>query len=119
MNVAELRNRTTTLANACIKVSVLLPGGNALIHLVKEKLLQHATELSVKTRILGYPQNSEHFISRLNECADASNACGFWLELVKAEQLMDMSLIDPLIDECDALLKLFLLVAKKSKDKLE
>lgn len=119
MNIEELRGRTTTLANACIKVSVLLPGGNALINLVKEKLLIHASDLSVKTRILGYPQNSEHFINRLNESADAANACAFWLELVKGEQLMDVNLIDPLIDECDALLKLFLLVAKKSKDKLE
>lgn len=119
MNIEELKNRTTTLANACIKVSVLLPGGNPLVSLVKDRLLQHATELAVKTRILGYPQNSEHFIAKLNDSADASNACAFWLELVRAEQLMDHNLIDPLIDECDDLLKLFLLVAKKSKDKLE
>lgn len=119
MNIDELKQRTTTLANACIKVSVLLPAGNPLVNLVKERLLMHATELAVKTRILGYPQNSEHFIGRLNDSADASNACAFWLELVKAEQLMDVNLINPLVEECDGLLKVFLHVARKSKEKLE
>lgn len=119
MNVNELRNRTVTLAEACIKVSILLPGQTPLLVHVKDSLMKNATELGVKSRILGRPQHSEFFIQRLNQTVDATNACAFWLEMVLREQWMDTALISPLIEECDELLSMFLMAARKSKDKLE
>lgn len=119
MNTEELNLRTKTLAKACIKVCILVQPQAALNLLVKDKLLAAATELASKVRGLGMPQNSEYFAQRLNTAADAVNTCAFWLEIIRDEQMMDSSLIVPLIEECDTLLALFLLASKKVKDKME
>jgi hypothetical protein len=119
MKIEELTQRTRTLAQACIKVSILLPSGHAMSSLIKEKLLSQASELASKTRGLGLSQSPEYFASRLNTAADAANACGFWLEFVRDEKLMDVALIIPLIDECNVMLATFLQAAKKAKDKME
>ena len=119
MNTEELNLRTKTLANACIKVSILLPANATLGILIKDRLLNCATDLAVKSRGLGMTQNAEYFANRLNSAAEAANSCGFWLEMIKDEQLMDVSLINPLIEESNTLLSLFLQASKKVKDKLE
>lgn len=120
MDPKEIYHRTNVLAKACMKVSMLLPVDQPMATFARVELVRHASELGVKTRGLRKGQLSSVFIERLSKAVDSCNGCGFWLQTVLDDGLLQKKeILEPLIQECDALSYLFLAALKRANDQTE
>ncbi len=118
MNPEEIYKRTDTLSKACIKVALLMKINTAVDGHCKAELVRNASEMAIKSRSLMVSQIGRFFVERLNVAAEHATACGYWLEHIEDQGLMDVAIIRPLIKECDQLYRLFLLSAKSASDKI-
>lgn len=119
MNPEEIYKRTSTLSKACIKVALLMKVNTVVDGHCKAELVRNASEMAIKSRALMVSQIGRFFVDRLNAAAEFSIACGYWLEHIEEQELMDSAIIKPLHEECDQLYRLFLLSAKSASDKLK
>ncbi|MFT4521333.1 MAG: hypothetical protein ACI8ZN_000262 [Bacteroidia bacterium] len=119
MNPIEIYNRTKTLSDACIKVALLMPNNHAMAPYVKVELIRHSSDLCICTRSLKSEQVSSVFVERLNKAVDASNGCGYWLQMVIDQALLDQQVILPLLHEADNMSSLFLSALKRGRNKTE
>ena len=119
MQANEIHSRASTLSNACIKVAALIKANQPISNYTRGELVRHASDLTIQSKGLMTGQVSSIFVDRLNRCVDASNGCGFWLELVISDKMMDESIIAPLIEESNKLSQLFLSALNSAKSKIE
>ncbi|MBO6517264.1 MAG: hypothetical protein JJ975_12000 [Bacteroidia bacterium] len=120
MDARELYKRTNTLARACLKVAMVLPHDVPMATFARVELVRHASDLGVRTRGLMVGQLGEVFVERLSKAADSCNGCGFWLQTILEDGILDKKeIIQPLMTECDSLGHLFLEALKRAKNKME
>ncbi len=120
MNPSEIYTRTNTLAKACLKVSQVLPHDNQMATFARVELVRHSSDLGIRTRGLMKGQLGEVFVERLSKAVDSCNGCGFWLQLILDDGILDKKeILQPLISECDAMSTMFLAALKSAKNKME
>lgn len=119
MNPAELRERTKILGHTCTKLALVLPQNNILALHLRNELLTVAVDLPAKTRGLLIGQSTANFVKKLSECSELADKCGYILEFIEEEKIMEAHLITPLIVECNELIGIFYTAFKSVKDKLE
>lgn len=120
MDPKELYTRTNTLAKACLKVSQVLPHEQPMATFARVELVRHASDLGIKTRGLMVGQLGEVFVERLSKAVDSCNGCGFWLQLLLEDGILNKpDIIQPLVKECDALSRMFLGALTSAKNKME
>jgi len=117
MNPQEIKSRTETLVDACMKVARLIPQGDQLSELIRMELIRRASDLGVLGRSLSQPQVVRYFGDRLNKSVDHVNGCGFWLEMIIKENWMDSNILQSLVEECDNLAKIYTLSVKNVEGK--
>ncbi len=119
MNPLELRERTKILGQTCTKLALLLPSDNIIAVHLRSELLSVAIDLPSKTRGLLIGQSTANFVKKLSECSEQADRCGYILEFISDEKMMEDKLINPLIEECNDLIQLFYSAFKTVKDKIE
>lgn len=119
MNAEEIKLRTDTLVSACMKVAKLLPPGHQYAELARMELIRRASDLGVASKSLSTAQVGRFFGERLNKSIDHINGCGFWLEVIMAENWVDAAIIQQLIAESENLAKIYVLTVKNVESKLE
>ncbi|GEM_PF-446686 len=120
MDPQAIYNKTNTLAKACLKVAMVLPHDHQMSAFARVELVRHASDLGVKTRGLMVGQLGEVFVERLSKAVDSCNGCGFWLQLINDDGILNKpEIISPLIKECDTLSAMFLAALKTAKNKMD
>jgi hypothetical protein len=120
MDPQTIYKKTNTLAKACLKVAMVLPQEQQMSAFAKVELVRHASDLGVRTRGLLVGQLSEVFVERLSKAVDSCNGCGFWLQLIMEDGLLNKpEILTPLVRECDELSNMFLLALKAAKNKMD
>ena len=107
MNPAELKERTKILGQTCTKLALLLPQNNILAIHLRNELLAVGVDLPSKTRGLLIGQSTSNFVKKLSDCSELADKCGYILEFIVEEKIMEPHLVQPLIDECNELIQLF------------
>jgi len=119
MNPAELKDRTKVLGHTCTKLALLLPPNNVVALHLRNELLAVAIDLPCKTRSLLIGQSTVNFVKNLGDCSELADRCGYILEFIATEKIMEPELVNPLIEECNALIQLFYAAFRSVKDKLD
>ena len=119
MNPAELKDRTKVLGHTCTKLALLLPHTNVVALHLRNELLAVSIDLPCKTRSLLVGQSTANFVKNLGECSEQADRCGYILEFILEEKMMETHLVQPLKDECDELIQLFYAAFKSVKNKLD
>lgn len=120
MDPKIIYTKTNKLAKACLKVAMVLPHEHQMSAFAKVELVRHASELGYRTRGLMVGQLGEVFVERLSKAVDSCNACGFWLQLIHDDGILQKpEILLPLVQECDDLAMLFLAALKKAKNKMD
>jgi len=120
MDPQAIYNKTNTLAKACLKVAMVLPHDQQMAAFASVELVRHASDLGVKTRGLMVGQLGEVFVERLSRAVDSCNGCGFWLQLIIDDGILNKpEIISPLVKECDTLSAMFLAALKTAKNKMD
>ena len=119
MNPTELKERTKVLGQTCTKLALLLPQNNIIAIHLRNELLAVAIDLPSKTRSLMIGQSTSNFVNKLADCSELTERCGFILEFIVDEKMMDPDLINPLIEECQQLAQLYYAAFKSVKDRID
>jgi hypothetical protein len=120
MDPRAIYNKTNTLSKACLKVAMVLPQDNQMAAFARIELVRNASDLGIKTRGLMVGQLGEVFVDRLSKAVDSCNGCGYWLQLILDDGILNKpEILTPLIRECDELSLMFLGALKKAKSKMD
>lgn len=113
--IDDIYKRTKILSKACIKIALVLPQDKAISLLIRGQLVEAASSMTIKSKGLMSIQIQDIFIKNLSAAKESSDATNYWLEMVKEENLMDASIIDPILAESTEIAKLLTLAMRKVK----
>lgn len=109
----DLYKRSKILSTACLKIALVLPVDIALCNLIRGNLVESGSKLAIKAKGLMSPQSQNMFLQKLSEAKEQADACSFFLELIQQEKYLDSGIIDPILEESNAISHLFALAIKK------
>lgn len=113
--IGDIYGRAKTLSRTCIKIALVLPAEIALSNLIRGLLIEQATTLAIKSKGLMASQNPEYFLKKLSEAKESSDGVMYWLELVKDEDYLDSTIINPILAESAEISHLFAMAIQKIK----
>ena len=115
----EIIQQTKVLTETCFKVAKILKVGDEFAGHAKAELVRHASNLSIYSRGLVFAQAGDLLSKRLFEACNSVSGCAFWLQYISDQSLIDPTIIDPLVEECDRLLNVFMQASKNLQNKME
>ena len=112
-----LQNRTKAFAVRIVKAFSRLPKDEA-VRVIGRQLLRSGTSLAANYRAACRARSAADFISKISVVAEETDETLFWLELLVEAEFAKNSLVQPLMNECTELLKIFsasLATAKRNR----
>ena len=113
----QLQDRTKTFAVRIIKAFAGLPKQEAA-RVIGRQFLRSGTSLAANYRAACRARSAADFISKISVVAEEADETCFWLELLVQAELIRPNSVEPLMNECDELLKIFsasLATAKRNR----
>jgi four helix bundle protein len=112
-----LQNRTKAFAVRVVKVFARLPKDEA-VRVIGRQFLRSGTSLAANYRAACRSRSIADFISKISVVVEETDETLFWLELLVETELTKKNLVEPLMKECQELLKIFsasLATAKRNR----
>ena len=113
----QLQNRTKQLAIRIIKAFARLPKDEAA-RVIGRQFLRSGTSLAANYRAACRARSAADFISKISVVSEEADETLFWLELLIESELITMKTVEPVMSECEKLLKIFsasLATAKRNR----
>jgi four helix bundle protein len=113
----QLQNRRKKFAVRIIKSFARLPKDEAA-RIIGRQFLRSGTSLAANHRAACRARSTADFISKISVVAEEADETLFWFELLVEAELVQTKLLDPLLKECEELLKIFsasLATAKRNR----
>lgn len=113
----QLQDRTKSFAVRIIKAFARLPKGEAT-RIVGRQLLRAGTSLAANYRSACRARSSADFISKISVVTEEADETLFWFELLLESRIIAWGILQPLMSECEELLKIFsasLATAKRNR----
>jgi len=101
-----LQQRTKTFAIRIIKAFTRSPKDEAC-RIIGRQFLRAGTSVAANYRASCRARSRADFISKASVVAEEADETLFWLELLVESQLIAKQVIQPLMSECEELLKIF------------
>ena len=112
-----LQNTTKMFAVRIIKAFARLPKDEA-VRVIGRQFLRSGTSLAADYRAACRARSAADFISKISVVVEETDETLFWFELLVESELPKKNLVDPLMKECQELLKIFsasLATAKRNR----
>ena len=114
----QLQHRTERFAIRIIKAFARLPKDDAT-RVIGRQFLRSGTSLAANYRASCRARSGADFSSKISVVSEEADETLFWLELLVESELSAIKIIEPLIRECEQLLKNFSAnMIRKNKDTL-
>jgi four helix bundle protein len=113
----QLQDRTKAFAIRIIKAFARLPKGEAT-RIIGRQFLRSGTSLAANYRAACRARSAADFISKVSVVTEEADETLFWFELLVEAELVKMNVVEPLMKECEELLKIFatsLATAKRNR----
>jgi len=113
----QLQDRTKKFAVCVIKAFAQLPKDEAT-RILGRQFLRSGTSLAANYRAACRARSAADFISKISVVTEEADETLFWSELFVESKLLQTNLLDPLMTECEELLKIFsasLATAKRNR----
>jgi four helix bundle protein len=102
----QLQDRTKKFAVRIIKAFSRLPKNEAA-RVVGRQFLRSGTSLAANYRAACRSRSAADFVSKIAVVTEETDETLFWFELLIESDLINAKVIQPLMSECDELLKIF------------
>ena len=116
MKKNDLWDRTQNFALRVINMAGSLPGTKAA-SVIAGQILRSATSVAANYRIIHRSKSSRDFINKLKIVEEETDETIFWLELIVKSKIIRAEKIQPLMDEANELLAIFVASLKTMKAK--
>jgi four helix bundle protein len=102
----QLQDRTKKFAVRIIKAFAGIPRDEAA-RIIGRQFLRSGTSLAANYRASCRARSAADFISKVSIVAEEADETLFWFELLIEAELIKRRVIEPLMTECEELLKIF------------
>lgn len=113
----QLQDRTKAFAIRIVKAFARLPKDDAT-RIIARQFLRSGTSLAANYRSACRARSAADFISKISVVAEEADETLFWFELLSQAELIKLESVEPLMKECQELLKIFsasLATAKRNR----
>jgi four helix bundle protein len=110
----ELRERTTKFALRIVRTFVALPKKTEAQVLGKQ-MLRSGTSIGANYREAHRARSKNEFIAKCGDCLREAEETAYWLELLVGAEIIAAAKLDPLRQETDELIAIFVTIVKRSK----
>jgi four helix bundle protein len=110
----DLAPRTKMFARRIIRLYVALPK-NALAQILGKQALRSGTSVGANYREAHRARSKAEFISKIGDCLKEADETLYWLELLLEESIVQAKRLQPLANEANELVAIFVAISKRAR----
>ena len=114
---SEMRMRTKEFASSVIRLYCGLDKRKEELRVLGKQLLRSGTSVAVNYREASRARSPAEFIAKVEQCAQEADETQLWLELLRDDCHLDANLTDPIWNESNELIAIFVTMAKNTKSR--
>lgn len=112
-----MRQRTKAFASLVVRFYIGLDRRREELHILGKQLVRAGTSVAANYRESSRARSADEFIAKLELCVQEADETQLWLELLRDDCAIPRVLVDPIWQEADELIAIFVTMAKNTKDK--
>ena len=113
----DLRGRTTEFAIQVVHLYRQLPLKDGYdIQVAGKQIIRSGTSVAANYREASRARSKADFVSKIDICTQEADETLLWLEVLSKGCKLDLKEIEPLKQEANELIAIFVTMSKKSKD---
>jgi four helix bundle protein len=109
----ELRQRTKQYASETIRLYIKLPNEREEVRVLGKQLLRSGTSVAAHAREASRARSNSEFCSKLDGLLQEADESQLWLELLRDDCGIQKEIIDPIWQEANELLAIFVSMVSK------
>ena len=112
---SALRKRTKQFAGSVIRFFMKLDRRREELNIIGKQLIRASTSVAAQYREASRARSPEEFIAKIEACVQEADESQLWLELLRDDCSFSSEIIDPLWNEADELISIFITMSKNTK----
>jgi four helix bundle protein len=112
-----LRRRTKDFARQVIRLFSKMDRRDEAVRILARQMIRSGTSVGANYREASRARSDAEFIAKIELCTQEADETQYWLELLEEECGIEKSLIDPIWEEADELISIFVTMAVNTKRK--
>jgi four helix bundle protein len=113
---AAMRRRTKAFASSIVRFFVCLDKRREDLRILGRQLLRSGTSVAANHRESSRSRSADEFVAKIELCAQEADETQLWLELLRDDCGVPSTQTDPIWQEADELIAIFVTMAKRSKE---
>ena len=110
-----LRRRTKLFAGAVVRFYVGLDRRREEISILGKQLLRSGTSVGANYKEASRSRSDAEFIAKIELCAQEADETQYWLELLNEDCEISKTRTQPIWDEADELIRIFVTMSQNTK----
>lgn len=110
-----LKNRTKEFAGTVVRFFMKLDRRRDELNVIGKQLIRSATSVAAQYREASRARSPEEFIAKIEACVQEADESQLWLELLRDDCGIASQTIDPIWQEADELISIFITMSKNTK----
>ncbi len=111
----ELRRRTKEFAGSVVNLFIQIDRRRDEVAILGKQLIRSATSVAAQYREASRAQGPKEFVAKIEACVQEADESQLWLELLRDNCKISQALIDPISQEADELISIFITMSKNTK----
>jgi four helix bundle protein len=111
----ELRKRTKVFAGSVVRFFIALDLRREELRILGKQLVRAGTSVGANYREASRARSDAEFIAKIELCTSEADETQFWLELLRDDCGINSTLTDPIWNEADELISIFVTMSKNTK----
>jgi four helix bundle protein len=112
-----MRQRTKAFASTVVRLYIGLDKRREEIRVLGKQMLRSGTSVAANYREASRARSDVEFIAKIELCAQEADELQLWLELLRDDCGISATLTDPVWQEADELIAIFVTMSKNTKDR--
>jgi four helix bundle protein len=117
-NQRDLKLRTKEFAGRVIRLFAALPKDTAA-QVLGRQLLRSGTSVGANYREANRGRSKPEFIAKIGDCLKETDESVYWMELLRDEGFLPATRLQPLLNEADELIAIFVTINKRAREREE
>ena len=112
-----MRRQTKAFASLVVRFYIGLDKRREELRILGKQLVRAGTSVAANYRESSRARSADEFIAKAELCVQEADETQLWLELLRDDCAIPYDLIDPIWQEADELIAIFITMAKNTKEK--
>ena len=112
----EMRQRTKRLAGTVVRFFVSLDRRREELRILGRQMLRAWTSVGANYREASRSRSNSEFVAKIELCAQEADETQYWLELLRDDCEVRSEALAAIWNEADELLRIFVTMAKNTKE---